>query len=161
MQMWMVIGTAAGGALLLGGLGGAMTPIGPWYRDLKKPVLQPPNWVFGPAWTVILALAAWSAVTAWDAAADDAARLRVLVLFGVNALCHAAWSPLFFRARRPDWALVEVVFLWGSLVALIAGLWPISPRASLLIVPYWLWVSFASWLNWMIVRLNGPFGRRV
>jgi len=157
--MWMVIGTAACGALLLGGVGGAMTPIGPWYRDLKKPGLQPPNWVFGPAWTVILALAAWSAVLAWQAAVDDAARGRVLVLFGVNALCHLLWSPLFFRLRRPDWALIEVVFLWASLVALIVGLWPIAPRASLLIVPYFLWVSFASWLNWMIVRLNRPFGQ--
>lgn len=148
---------AAGGAIFLGVFGGLMTPIGPWYANLRKPRLQPPNWVFGPAWTVILALAAWSAVIAWNAAADDAARTRVIVLFGANALFHALWSPLFFRARRPDWALVEVVFLWGSLVALVVGLWGIAPKASLLIVPYLAWVSFAAWLNWAIVRLNAPF----
>ncbi|MFC3580515.1 TspO/MBR family protein [Sphingomonas hylomeconis] len=155
--MWIPIAVAGGTALLLGALGGLMTPIGPWYRDLRKPRLQPPNWLFGPAWTVILALAAWSAVLAWGAAPDDAAHTRVIILFAVNAVCHALWSPLFFRARRPDWALVEVVFLWASLVALVVGLWPISPTASLLILPYLLWVSFAAWLNSAIVRLNRPF----
>jgi tryptophan-rich sensory protein len=135
-----------------------MTPIGPWYRNLRKPKLQPPNWVFGPAWTVILGLAAWSAVTAWGAAHDDTARRTVIILFATNAVFHALWSPLFFRARRPDWALVEVVFLWGSLLALVTGLWPISHFASALVMPYLAWVSFASWLNWAIVRLNRPFG---
>lgn len=143
--------------MFLGVFGGLMTPIGPWYRNLRKPSLQPPDWLFGPAWTIILGLAAWSAVIAWRAAPDDAARIKVIILFGTNALFHALWSPLFFRARRPDWALVEVVFLWASLVALVVGLWPISQPASLLIVPYLLWVSFASWLNRAIVRLNQPF----
>lgn len=145
-------------ALFLGVFGGLMTPIGPWYRQLRKPRLQPPDWVFGPAWTIILGLAAWSAVIAWYAAEDGAERTRVVILFAANAVAHALWSPLFFRLRRPDWALIEVVFLWASLVALVVGLWPISTFASLLIVPYLLWVSFAAWLNRAIVRLNGPFG---
>jgi tryptophan-rich sensory protein len=149
---------AASVAVFLGGLGGLMTPIGDWYRDLRKPVLQPPNWLFGPAWTVILGLAAWSGVTAWNAAPDHAAKVRVIVLFATNAVFHALWSPLFFRARRPDWALIEVVFLWASLVALVAGLWPISHFASELVMPYLAWVSFAAWLNSAIVRLNRPFG---
>lgn len=149
---------AAGVALLLGAGGGLLTPIGPWYRDLRKPPWQPPNWAFGPAWTLILGLAAWSAVVAWNAAQGYAAHRDVIVLFAVNAVCHFLWSPLFFKARRPDWALVEVVFLWSSLVALVVGLWPISHFASLLIVPYLLWVSFAAALNRAIVRLNRPFG---
>lgn len=156
--MWTPIIVAGSGALFLGVLGGLMTPIGTWYRDLSKPTLQPPDWLFGPAWTVILGLAAWSAVTAWNAAPDAAARTDVIILFATNAVFHALWSPLFFRARRPDWALVEVIFLWSSLVALVIGLWPISHFASLLILPYLLWVSFAAWLNYAIVRLNGPFG---
>jgi translocator protein len=134
-----------------------MTPIGPWYRNLRKPSWQPPDWLFGPAWTIILGLAAWSAVIAWNAAEPGEERIRVVLLFAANAIAHALWSPLFFRLRRPDWALIEVVFLWGSLVALVVGLWPISTFASLLIVPYLLWVSFAAWLNRAIVRLNGPF----
>lgn len=152
---------AIGVAIFLGAAGGLMTPIGPWYRGLKKPSLQPPDWLFGPAWTIILGLAAWSAITAWYAADTRAEQARVLCLFSTNAVCHFAWSPLFFRARRPDWALVEVVFLWVSLVLLVVLLWPISTRASLLIVPYLLWVSFAAWLNWAIVQLNRPFGEVV
>jgi len=148
---------AVGVAVFLGGFGGLMTPIGDWYRDLRKPSLQPPNWLFGPAWTLILGLAAWSGVTAWNAAPDHATQVKVIVLFATNAVFHALWSPLFFRARRPDWALIEVVFLWASLVALVIGLWPVSHLASALIVPYLLWVSFASWLNSAIVRLNRPF----
>ncbi|KUR78667.1 TspO/MBR family protein [Novosphingobium sp. FSW06-99] len=155
--MTVPILVAAAVAVLLGGLGGLMTPIDGWYRDLRKPALQPPNWLFGPAWTVILGLAAWSAVIAWTAAPDGSARMTVVILFATNAVFHALWSPLFFRARRPDWALIEVVFLWASLVALVVGLWPISHQASALIVPYLLWVSFASWLNSAIVRLNRPF----
>ena len=158
-MMWLPILVAGGGAVLLGGLGGLMTPIDGWYAGLNKPSWQPPNWAFGPAWTLILGLAAWSAVVAWNAAPDEAARGRVIVLFAVNALCHAAWSPLFFRLRRPDWALIEVVFLWSSLVALILGLWPIAHLASRVIVPYFLWVSFAAWLNRVIVVMNRPFGR--
>ncbi|MGF2075473.1 TspO/MBR family protein, partial [Enterococcus casseliflavus] len=69
-------------------------------------------------------------------------------------------SPLFFRLRRPDWALIEVVFLWTSIAAMIAALAPISPTAALLIVPYILWVSFAAVLNRAIVALNRPFAAR-
>ena len=148
---------AAGVAIALGAAGGLLTPIGPWYRNLRKPSLQPPDWLFGPAWTVILGLAAWSAVIAWNAADGPAEHTKVIILFATNAVFHLLWSPLFFKLRRPDWALVEVVFLWGSLVALVIELWPISQKASLLILPYLLWVSFASWLNWTIVRLNRPF----
>lgn len=155
--MWTPVIIAAGTAILLGAAGGLLTPIGPWYRNLRKPSLQPPDWLFGPAWTIILGLAAWSAVIAWNAAEGEAERTAVIILFATNAVCHLLWSPLFFKLRRPDWALVEVVFLWASLVALVIGLWPISPKASLLILPYLLWVSFASWLNWAIVRLNRPF----
>lgn len=149
---------SGGGAILLCVVGGLMTPIGTWYRDLRKPSWQPPNWAFGPAWTIILGLAAWSAAIAWTAAPDAGTRRDVILLFVTNAVFHFLWSPLFFRLRRPDWALIEVVFLWASLVALVVGLWPISHFASILIWPYLAWVSFASFLNYTIVRLNGPFG---
>lgn len=142
--MWGPILTAGGVALFLGVFGGLMTPLGRWYDDLRKPSWQPPDWLFGPAWTVILGLAAWSAVLAWNAADGSGERTLVVGLFGFNALCHALWSPLFFRLRRPDWALIEVAFLWASLVALVVGLWPISRTASLLILPYLAWVSFAA-----------------
>lgn len=156
--MWQDIAVAGGAALGLGVAGGLSTPLGQWYRNLRKPPWQPPDWLFGPAWTIILGLAAWSAVLGWRAAAGPAERANVLVLFGANAVFFLAWSPLFFVAKRPDWALVEVVFLWASLVALVAGLWPISQAAGLLILPYLAWVTFASVLNRAIVKLNRPFG---
>jgi translocator protein len=148
-------------ALILLGGGGLLTTIGSWYRNLRKPRLQPPDWLFGPAWTVILGAAAWAGVLAWRAAPDDAARTAIIILFAVNGLCHFLWSPIFFTWKRPDFALIEVVFLWVSVAALIYGLAAFSKTASLLCVPYLLWVSFAAWLNWAIVRLNGPFASPV
>ena len=145
-------------AVILGGAGGLLTTIGPWYRNLKKPPWQPPDWLFGPAWTLILGFAAWAAILAWDGAADDAGRTTIIVLYVINFVCHLLWSPLFFTFRRPDWSLLEVVFLWASVLALCICLRPFSVLASWLIVPYFIWVSFAVILNLFIVRLNGPFG---
>jgi tryptophan-rich sensory protein len=143
-------------ALLL--VGGLTTQVGPWYRALHKPVWTPPNWLFGPAWTVILGLAAAAGVVAWTHAPGDAARLQIGVLYGVNVVFYSAWSPLFFNLRRPDWALIEIVFLWLSILALVIGLGSISTTAGLLVAPYLAWVSFAGLLNLTIVRLNPPFG---
>jgi benzodiazapine receptor len=83
------------------GVGAWLTTVGPWYRDLRKPTWNPPNWVFGPAWTVILGLAAWSRVLAWMNASSSIEQLRVLVLFGINVLLHMLWSPLFFNCAGP------------------------------------------------------------
>jgi tryptophan-rich sensory protein len=81
-------------------------------------------------------------------------QVRILVLFGINILLHMLWSPLFFNLRRPDWALIEVPFLWLSIVALMLGLAPISSASVWLLTPYLLWVTFAAFLNWTIVRMN-------
>lgn len=141
------------------GIGGVMTEVGPWYRDLRKPSWNPPNWLFGPAWTVILGLACWAGIAAWNAAPGPGSKLLVAGLFGANVVFHMLWSPLFFTWKRPDWALIEVPFLWASILALIIGLEPFSPLSSWLLLPYLLWVSFATFLNYTIVRLNPPFGR--
>jgi tryptophan-rich sensory protein len=143
--------------LVVGGVGGWLTELTPWYRALKRPSWQPPDWAFGPAWTTILALASYSAYLAWQNAADRRDQTLIWVLFAVNGLANLAWSPLFFRLRRPDWALIEVGFLWLSILVPILLLARLSTTASLLLVPYLIWVSFAAFLNWTIVRLNGPF----
>jgi tryptophan-rich sensory protein len=144
-------------AVILGGVGGLATEIGPWYKNLKKPSWQPPDWLFGPAWTLILGLAAWAAVLAYNGASNDAGRTAVVILYSVNLVFHFIWSPMFFKFKRPDLALIEVVFLWGSVLALCVALRQFSVTASWLIVPYLAWVSFAACLNLMIVRLNRPF----
>lgn len=152
-----IIGFAAW-ALVLGLVGGLLTEVGDWYRALRKPTWQPPDWLFGPAWTAILAAAAIAGVLAWRAAPDRGGHLAIVALFAVNGLLHLLWSPLFFRWRRPDWALVEVGFLWLSVFALMIGVGRYSATAGWLVLPYFLWVSFASILNRAVVRLNAPFG---
>ena len=134
-----------------------MTTIGLWYRDLRKPAWNPPDWIFGPAWTVILALAAWAGVSAWISATSSADQYRILALFGINVVLHMLWSPLFFNLRRPDWALMEVPLLWLSIVALMVGLAHMSLLSVWLLSPYLLWVTFAAFLNFTIVRINDGF----
>ncbi|HIJ64182.1 MAG TPA: tryptophan-rich sensory protein [Rhodospirillaceae bacterium] len=144
--------------LLVLALGAKMSPVGGWYRALRKPSWNPPEWVFGPVWTVILGLAAWAGVLAWTNASDADGCRTIAVLFAINIVFHMGWSPLFFNLRRPDWALIEVPFLWLSVMALIIGLAPFSTLASWLLVPYLLWVTIATVLNLVIVRMNRPFG---
>jgi benzodiazapine receptor len=79
------------------------------------------------------------------------------MLFGVTIFFHMLWSPLFFNFRRPDWALIELPFLWLSILALMVGLAPLSPTSAWLLLPYIFWVTFAAVLNLTIVRMNGPF----
>ena len=99
-------------------------------------LVESAEWLFGPAWTVILGLAAWAGVLAWTSTSDPEAHSRIAVLFGINIFFHLLWTPLFFNLRRPDWALIEVAFLWFSVAALMIGLAPYSAKASLLLLPY-------------------------
>ncbi|MEM9096884.1 MAG: TspO/MBR family protein [Pseudomonadota bacterium] len=139
--------------------GGVLTRLGPWYDQLRKPSFQPPDWLFGPAWTVIFTLTAIAGYRAWMGAAPADATW-ILALFLVNALLNAAWSGFFFTMRRPDWALCEVALLWLSIIVLIVAIWPIDLTAAALLIPYLFWVSFAAVLNLAVVRLNAPFGAK-
>jgi benzodiazapine receptor len=156
-RAWKPVLLAALAALVVAVLGGLMTDIGPWYRELVKPPWQPPDMLFGPVWTLIYALAALAGVRAWEAAPSRAAREWMLALFALNGFLNVLWSLLFFRLRRPDWALWEVGPLWLSVLALVIVLSRWSPRAGWLLSPYLAWVAFAAVLNLAIVRLNGPF----
>ncbi|GIQ78352.1 TspO/MBR family protein [Bradyrhizobium sp. RD5-C2] len=140
-------------------VGSWSTTVDTWYRDLRKPSWNPPDWVFGPAWTAILALAGWSGVSSWtNAIGDKPGRILILSLFALNIVLHMLWSPLFFALKRPDWALVEVPFLWLSIAALMLAVGRYSLLSVWLLLPYLLWVTFAAFLNLKIVRLNRPFG---
>ena len=105
----------------------------------------------------ILGLAAWAGILSSDQAVDQSAQSILLAVYGTNFLFHLLWSPLFFKYQRPDWALIEVVFLWLSVVAMLYLTWSFAPLAGVLILPYFLWVSFAALLNAKIVQLNRPF----
>jgi len=154
---WKPVLIAAAVAIFIAGLGGTLTDTGPWYQGLRKPPWQPPDWLFGPAWTVIFALATVSAVYAWRSAGSRVQRESVIGLFAVNGFLNVLWSILFFALRRPDWALIEVVFLWLSILLPVAVFWRRARPASLYLLPYLAWVSFAAFLNFSVVRLNAPF----
>jgi translocator protein len=148
---------AALGVAVVAGLGGLATELGPWYRALKQPWWQPPDWAFGPAWSVIYLLTAVAAVRVWLRAHASRERVQWLVALAANGAINVFWSWLFFKARRPDWALAEVALLWLSIVLLIVLARRHDSVAALLLVPYLLWVAFAASLNYAVVRLNGPF----
>jgi tryptophan-rich sensory protein len=152
------VAVAAAAAVAVAILGGAMTEIGPWYRALEKSALTPPDWAFGPAWTVIYALAAIAAVLGWRAAKDSRTRSLLISLFFINAVLNVLWSFFFFTLKRPAFALAEVATLWLSVLALIVFLWPVRRAAALCLAPYLAWVAFAAYLNYRVVVLNAPFG---
>jgi tryptophan-rich sensory protein len=137
--------------------GGLLTDVGDWYRSLRKPWFQPPGWAFAPAWTIILGLAGWALYLGWTSAQTPSQFNAVVITFGINAVLHFLWSPLFFTFKRPDWSFVENFALIASCAALIVVLAPISTLAAWLIVPYLVWTCFAQAINYAVVRLNGPF----
>lgn len=146
------------GVVLVAGLGGLATDLGPWYRALKQPSWQPPDAAFGPAWTLIYLLTAIAAVRVWLRAVLPRERAQWLLALALNGALNIFWSWLFFKARRPDLALAEVVLLWLSIGLLIVLARRHDTIAALLLVPYLLWVAFAASLNAAVVRLNTPFG---
>jgi translocator protein len=148
---------AALGVIAVAGLGGLATDLGPWYHGLKQPSWQPPDAAFGPAWSVIYLLTAIAAVRVWLRAAAPRQRTQWLAALAVNGALNVLWSALFFKARRPDWALAEVVLLWLSIALLIVLARRHDVIAALLLAPYLLWVAFAASLNFAVVRLNAPF----
>jgi benzodiazapine receptor len=159
-SLWMVIAVAGGITLLVALVGGVLTEVGEWYESLSFPSWRPPNWLFAPAWTLIFILIAASAVMGWERAQGGASRNWLVMLFAVNAILNVAWSGLFFRLRRPDWAFAELVMLWLSIVSLVVFLSGLSRTAALLLLPYLAWVTFAGLLNFKIVQLNRPFEGR-
>jgi tryptophan-rich sensory protein len=144
--------------IVVAAMGGFLTKLGPWYYALRYPSWKPPDWLFGPAWTVILGLACTASVIAWNVLPGGWLKGVVIALFVANGLLNMAWSLLYFRLERPDWAVVEVSVLQLTNLALIGLLAPYSAEAALCMAPYAVWVAFAGYLNLTIVRLNGPFG---
>jgi tryptophan-rich sensory protein len=153
-RAWAAAAVAAACVAVLGGLA---TEIGPWYLGLEQPAWKPPDWAFGPAWTLIYACTALAGAKAWLASPASARRL-LIGAFLVNGVLNVTWSLLFFRLRRPDWALLEVGLLWLSVLALVIVCGRRSRAAGALLLPYLAWVAFAAALNAAVVRLNGPFG---
>lgn len=150
--------TAAAATTTTASIGASITTLGPWYRALKTPPWQPPDFAFPIAWTLIFALATAAIVLGWRTARSPGRRALLVGLFLANGAANVGWSYLFFNLQRPDWALWEVGLLFASIAALMAVLWPRTRLGALLLAPYLAWVAVAALLNWEVVRLNGPFG---
>jgi tryptophan-rich sensory protein len=154
---WRAILVAAAAGVVVAGTGMTLTDLGPWYQGLREPSWKPPDAAFGVIWTTIFALAAAAGVVAWRHARTPSGRHWILALFAINGFLNVLWSLIFFKLRRPDYAMVEVAFLWASILSLIIALYRRSALASALLAPYLVWVSIAAALNYEVVVLNGPF----
>jgi translocator protein len=131
----------------------AFVSTGGWYAELAKPAWNPPNWVFGPAWTLLYALMAVAAWRVW--LRGGWARQKVaLGIFVAQWALNALWTPLFFGLQQPDWAFAEILILLLAILATIRAFWRIDRPAGLLLLPYAAWVAFATALNFAIWRLN-------
>lgn len=139
-------------------MGATITVTGPWYDHLVQPRWAPPDRVYPIAWTIIYAINVIAVVTGWQAMQSRREAEALIALWALNGFLNILWSLLFFRLQRPDWAVVEVLLLWLSIGSLILFNWRRSMWAAILLVPYLLWVTFAGYLNMMVVKLNGPFG---
>jgi len=125
---------------------------GAWYGSINKPAWTPPNWVFGPVWTVLYIMIA---VAGWYAWQNSPRSIHpVNITWAIQLLLNAAWSWLFFGLQRPGLALVDIALLLIAILAFIMIAWRVSLTASLLFMPYALWVGFATVLNLAIYLLN-------
>jgi benzodiazapine receptor len=146
----IVICQAAG---FLGSL--ATTPsIATWYKTITKPSFNPPNAIFGPVWITLYLMMGVSLFLVWKRGAAAAGVKAALVLFFVQLALNTLWSILFFGFHQPMWAFFEIIILWLFILLSLIAFWRITLPAGLLMVPYLLWVSFASVLNFAIWRLN-------
>jgi tryptophan-rich sensory protein len=157
-MMILPVTVASVAALCVAALGATITDLGPWYQALAKPAWNPPDVMFPMGWTLIYALITIAAINAWRAAPTSAMSEWVIGLFALNGFLNITWSLIFFRMQRPDWAFVELIGLWLSIIVLIIYCGRFSRTAAALLVPYLAWVTFAGALNWAVVELNAPFG---
>lgn len=141
--------------LALGGIAGVVTTdnIAGWYSTINKPSFNPPNSIFGPVWTGLYLLMGIAMFIVWKSSSDGI-RSNATQIYGVQLILNFAWSFMFFYFHRPDWAFVNIVLLWLAIVYTIFTFYKVRKVAAYLLIPYILWVSFASVLNAAIWKLN-------
>ncbi|AVO45174.1 hypothetical protein C6569_08925 [Phreatobacter cathodiphilus] len=124
-----------------------------WYPALTKPWFNPPNWVFGPVWTVLYGMIAVAGARYVLSPARE--KEPTLALYTAQLALNAAWSWVFFYGQAMGAAIAVIVALWFAIAGTIAFGWNKDRLASLLLIPYLAWVSYATLLNVAIWRLNG------
>lgn len=153
---WVKLGITIIGSQMAGGIGAVFTTaaIPTWYATLVKPALAPPNWIFGPVWTLLFVLMGVAAFFIWQHGTGRKEVRIALGIFLVQLLLNTLWSILFFGFQNPAAAFAEIILLWLTILATIIYFAKISKPAAWLLVPYIVWVSFASYLNYAIWQLN-------
>ena len=125
-----------------------------WYASLEKPALTPPSWVFGPVWTGLFLLMGIAAFLIWKNSTQNKGVKIALGIFMLQLVLNTLWSFLFFGLQDPWLALIEIACLWAAILVTLVLFYKIKPAAGLLLIPYLLWVSFATYLNYSIWILN-------
>jgi tryptophan-rich sensory protein len=126
-----------------------------WYAQLNRPPLTPPNWIFGPVWTILYVMIALS-ITLYVRQTRSNPSIPAYILIGVHLISNACWTPLFVRLQCPGWALLDIILLDITLCLLIVIFWRVCRPASVLLWPYFGWVLFATYLNAGFFKLNPP-----
>jgi benzodiazapine receptor len=132
---------------------GAFTMPGAWYASLNKPSWNPPAWIFGPVWTALYIMMAVAAWLVWRRGGWPAQR-RPLTFYFVQLALNAAWTPIFFGLKNPGLAFAEILLLLMAIVFTARAFRHASRVAAALLLPYLVWVSFATALNFTLWRLN-------
>lgn len=152
-KWWMLVfWLAVVFAVSLAGSAVTLPQIPTWYAGLTKPSFTPPNWLFGPVWTTLyaaMAIAVWRIGTP-----SSAAQKRAVIFFVVQLVLNGVWSPAFFGLESPLLGMLIIVPLWIAIAVTLAAFWRLDRVAGLLLVPYLVWVTYATMLNIAIYALN-------
>ncbi len=124
-----------------------------WYITLTKPSFNPPGWIFGPVWTILYILIWISFYLVWKENFGNKNKLAISI-YSLQIFLNIIWSWLFFGLKSPTLALIEIIILWLVIIINIIVFYKINKKAGLILVPYLLWVSFATILNYFIFILN-------
>lgn len=142
--------------LAIGGVAGLFTTadINGWFQTINKPDWQPPNWVFGPVWTVLYVFMGLAFYLIWISKAPAGRKRTAITLWIIQLVFNFFWSFIFFKKHQLDWALGEIVLLWCFILLTTLSFGRIKTQAAWLMVPYISWVTFATLLTLSIYRLN-------
>jgi translocator protein len=131
-----------------------MSSIPTWYAYLNKPFFNPPNWIFGPVWTILYFLMGVSLYIVWNKNLKNKEKGNAIKVFIFQLILNLLWSLVFFGLHQPLLALITIIMLWISIFLTIKAFYKISKTAAYLLYPYIFWVTFASILNFAIALLN-------
>lgn len=129
---------------------GVLAPPGNWYAALNKPAWNPPAWIFGPVWTFLYLLMAVAAWMVWKRGGWGVPLWLYLFQLALNA----AWTPVFFGAHQIGMALAVIILLWISILVTMISFLRVTRVAGMMLLPYLAWVSFATFLNYTLWRMN-------